>query len=75
MNRYYQDDFYNALQCMKINNYSNKTKNIFFYASNAFREDMYQDFENNPFFKEKEFVNKYKKLIYSLNFPARKYRK
>ncbi len=68
MNKYNENDYANALECMKKNKYSKETKNLFFYAPVCYREDMYSDFEENPEFGEEEFRAKYKKVVYCANF-------
>ena len=68
MNKYEICDYENALECMKANCYSKKAKNIFYYASDCLRQDMYEDFEENPELTEAEFMQKYRKIVYSFNF-------
>lgn len=57
-----------VFEIMKVNKYSKKAKNIFYYASDCLRQDMYEDFEENPELTEAEFIQKYRKIVYSFNF-------
>jgi len=71
MNKYYEDDFENALECARRMKYSEKVKNVLIYAPWWIRLDMYDDFEMTPDMKEKVFVKKYIRQVYSQfrNFP------
>ena len=64
MNRYYEDDFENALECMRVMKYKQKTINLMIYAEWWLQLDMFDDFERNPFLPEKAFLGKYAKTVY-----------
>jgi hypothetical protein len=68
MNRYHENDFQNVLECMRVNGFSKKAKNVFYYAPDLFRQDMYLEFEQNPNLTENEFMHKFKKIIYDINY-------
>ena len=68
MNKYSICDYENALECMKSNKYSKKGKNVFYYAPDCYRQDMFTDFEENPDLTETEFLQKYSKIVYLINF-------
>lgn len=64
MNRYYEDDFENALECMRVMKYAQKTVNLLIYAEWCLQLDMFDDFERNPDFPERTFIKKYMKTVY-----------
>lgn len=64
MNKYDEDDFENALECMRRMKYAKKTVNLFFYAEWWILLDMFDDFERNPDFPERAFIQKYIKTVY-----------
>jgi len=72
MNKYKICDYENALECMNVNGYSKKVKNVFYYAPDCYRQDMYADFEENPDLTETEFVQKYSKSVYFYNYKILK---
>lgn len=68
MNKYKICDYENALECMSLNGYSKKATNVFYYAPDCYRQDMYEDFEENPELTEEEFMIRYKIIVYRHNF-------
>lgn len=68
MNYYHKDDKTNAIMHMHENKYSSKTKNVYYFAPECIKLDMYVDFENDYMFSEETFMEKYAKVVYRINF-------
>ncbi len=68
MNKYNENDYENALECLRRNKYSKKAKNVFYYAPECYRVDMYSDFEEKPDLSEDDFMAKYKALLASISW-------
>lgn len=64
MNKYEICDYENALECVSLNGYSKKANNIFYYAPDCYRQDMYEDFEETP-----ELTGVSAFLYFQENFP------
>lgn len=65
MNRYYDDDFENVLECARRMKYSEKAKNVLIYAPWWIRLDMYEDFEKTPEMTEEAFMVKFARRVFT----------
>jgi len=64
MNRYYDDDFENALECARRMTYSDKAKNVLIYAPWWIRLDIYDDFEKMPELTEAAFMALFSQRVF-----------
>ena len=74
MNRYYEDDFENALECMRRMKYAQKIINLLIYAEWWHQLDMFDEFERNSEVTERAFLKKYMKTVYKTVREKRKAR-